>query len=86
MALNSLAETMRAPPSRSGKYPWRAFPFNLSRATCRPGLVSPATSHRGRRGIVAGDSGKCCSDIRLLNDGFKGKRCDLHLNYWMGIG
>ncbi|GKB60935.1 enoyl-[acyl-carrier-protein] reductase, mitochondrial [Tanacetum coccineum] len=52
---------MWAPPSRSGKYPWRAFPFNLSRATCRPGLVSPATSRPGRLGFVAGDSGKCFS-------------------------
>ncbi|GKD18455.1 ribonuclease H-like domain-containing protein, partial [Tanacetum coccineum] len=42
--------------SRPGKYPWRAFPFNLSRATCRPGLVSPATSRPGRRGFVVGDS------------------------------
>ncbi|GJS58185.1 zinc finger, CCHC-type containing protein [Tanacetum coccineum] len=42
--------------SRPGNYPWRAFPFNLSRATCRPGLVSLATSRPGRRGFVAGDS------------------------------
>ncbi|GJX41802.1 enoyl-[acyl-carrier-protein] reductase, mitochondrial [Tanacetum coccineum] len=61
VTLISLTETMWAPPSRSGKYPWRAFPFNLSRATCRPGLVSPATSRPGRLGFVAGDSGKCFS-------------------------
>ncbi|GKF19271.1 hypothetical protein Tco_0067909, partial [Tanacetum coccineum] len=61
MALISLTETMWALPSRSGKYPWRAFPFNLSQATCHPGLVSSATSRPGRRGFVAGDSGKCCS-------------------------
>ncbi|GKE23205.1 hypothetical protein Tco_1434717, partial [Tanacetum coccineum] len=43
--------------SRPGKNPWRAFPFNLSRATCRPGFVSPATSRPEKPENVAGDSG-----------------------------
>nr|GEY73449.1 hypothetical protein [Tanacetum cinerariifolium] len=30
--------------SRPGTYPLRAFPFDLSRATCRPENLSPATS------------------------------------------
>ncbi|GKB64927.1 hypothetical protein Tco_0921113, partial [Tanacetum coccineum] len=46
---------------RPGRYPIRAFPFHLSRATCRPGNVSPVTSRPGNPGFVPGDSGKCCS-------------------------
>ncbi|GJZ20186.1 hypothetical protein Tco_0556776 [Tanacetum coccineum] len=42
----------------TGKNPIRAFPFHLSRVTCRPGKVSPATSLPGYPGIVAGEYGK----------------------------
>ncbi|GJV74808.1 hypothetical protein Tco_1506392 [Tanacetum coccineum] len=47
--------------SRPGKNPWPAFPFHLSRVTCRPGLVSPATCRSGKHENIAGDRGKCCS-------------------------
>nr|GEY92533.1 hypothetical protein [Tanacetum cinerariifolium] len=50
---------------RPGRYPIRAFPFDFSRATCRPGKSSPATSRPGFPGIVAGENGKCFSDNRL---------------------
>ncbi|GKB34436.1 ATP-dependent DNA helicase PIF1-like protein [Tanacetum coccineum] len=43
--------------------PIRAFPLELSRATCRPGNLSLATSRPGNIKIVAGDSVKCCSDL-----------------------
>ncbi|GJT68108.1 hypothetical protein Tco_1019588 [Tanacetum coccineum] len=46
---------------RPGTYPLRAFSFDLSRATCRPGNLSPATSRPGFNGFVAGKNGKCCS-------------------------
>nr|GEV89897.1 nicotianamine synthase, S-adenosyl-L-methionine-dependent methyltransferase [Tanacetum cinerariifolium] len=52
----------------SGRYPIRAFPFDVSRATCRPRKISPATSHRGFLGIVAGENGNCCSVIRLCGE------------------
>ncbi|GKE98485.1 hypothetical protein Tco_0021836 [Tanacetum coccineum] len=55
--------------SRSGTYPLRAFPLNLSRATCRPGNASPATSRPGYPGFIAGENGNCCSE---------GARHDLH--------
>ncbi|GJR47599.1 kinase-like domain-containing protein [Tanacetum coccineum] len=38
--------------------PIRAIPFHLSRATCRPGKVSPATSRPGYPGFVAGEYSK----------------------------
>ncbi|GKC21030.1 kinase-like domain, phloem protein 2-like protein [Tanacetum coccineum] len=44
--------------------PIRAIPFHLSRATCRPGMVSPATSRPGYPGFVAGEYSKCCCDYR----------------------
>nr|GFA58355.1 hypothetical protein [Tanacetum cinerariifolium] len=47
--------------SRLGRYPIRAFPFDFSRATCRPGNPSPATSRPGFPGIVDGENSKCCS-------------------------
>ncbi|GKA68864.1 putative inosine/uridine-preferring nucleoside hydrolase domain-containing protein [Tanacetum coccineum] len=37
VALNCLTETMWARRCRPGRNPIRAFPFHLSRATCRPG-------------------------------------------------
>ncbi|GJW41793.1 hypothetical protein Tco_0070592 [Tanacetum coccineum] len=40
MALNCLTETMWARRCRPGTYSLRAFPFDLSRATCRPGNLS----------------------------------------------
>nr|GFA19043.1 hypothetical protein [Tanacetum cinerariifolium] len=41
--------------SGSGKYPIRAFLFDVSWATCRPGNLSPATSRPGYPEFVAGE-------------------------------
>nr|GEY06778.1 T-complex protein 1 subunit theta-like [Tanacetum cinerariifolium] len=41
----------------------RAFPFDVSRATCHPGNISLGTSRPGFPGIVAGENGKCYSDM-----------------------
>ncbi|GJZ15754.1 hypothetical protein Tco_0551431 [Tanacetum coccineum] len=46
---------------RPGRNPIRAFLFHLSRATCRPGKLSPTTNRRENPGFIPGDSGKCCS-------------------------
>nr|GEY26123.1 hypothetical protein [Tanacetum cinerariifolium] len=54
VTLNCLTETMWVRRSRPGRYPIRAFPFDVSRATCRPGNLSPATSRPGFPRIVAG--------------------------------
>nr|GEW42019.1 hypothetical protein [Tanacetum cinerariifolium] len=62
VALNCLTETMWARCCRPGMYPIRAFSFDVSRATCRPGNLSPATNRPGFPGYVAGENGKCCSD------------------------
>nr|GEZ37827.1 hypothetical protein [Tanacetum cinerariifolium] len=62
VALNCLTETMLARRCRPGRYPIRVFPFDVSRATCRPGNLSPATSLPGFPRIVAGENGYCCSD------------------------
>nr|GEZ59700.1 hypothetical protein [Tanacetum cinerariifolium] len=47
VALSCLTETMLARRCRPGRYPIRAFPFDVSRATCRPRNLSPATSRLG---------------------------------------
>nr|GEZ65314.1 reverse transcriptase domain-containing protein [Tanacetum cinerariifolium] len=59
VTLNCLTETMWARRCRPGRYLVRAFPFDVSQATCRPGNLSPATSRPGFPGIVAEENGKC---------------------------
>ncbi|GJV49968.1 hypothetical protein Tco_1440180 [Tanacetum coccineum] len=68
VALNSLTETMRAPPSRSGKSRGKvslaSFPLPqlVISGDIRPGIgLSPSTCRYREKAveIVAGDSGKC---------------------------
>ncbi|GJS40670.1 phosphoinositide phospholipase C 6-like protein [Tanacetum coccineum] len=72
VALNSLPETMRAPPSRSGKSPGKvsltSFPLQLISGDMSSGIGIPRP---GRREIIAGDSGKCCSECSfcIMDDG-----------------
>ncbi|GKD61315.1 hypothetical protein Tco_1298824, partial [Tanacetum coccineum] len=42
------------------------FINRLSRATCRPGNTSPATSRPGYPGFVAGENGNCCSHVYMV--------------------
>nr|GFC20334.1 hypothetical protein [Tanacetum cinerariifolium] len=58
---------------RPGRYPIRAFPFDICRATCRPRNLSPATSRPGFPRIVAEENGKCCSASGYLANHIFGK-------------
>ncbi|GKE71166.1 hypothetical protein Tco_1529238, partial [Tanacetum coccineum] len=56
-----LPETMRAPPSLSGKSPENeslaSFPLQLISGDMSPEIGFPATSHPGKPGNVTGDCG-----------------------------
>nr|GEZ59239.1 hypothetical protein [Tanacetum cinerariifolium] len=93
VALNCLTETMWARRCRPGRFPIRAFPFDVSRATCRPVNPSLATSHPGFLEIVAGENGNCCSVCRAREmvwsqlhrpwDGFDCAYAEVMLCFWV---
>nr|GEW64889.1 hypothetical protein [Tanacetum cinerariifolium] len=57
VALNCLTETMWARRCHPGRYPIRAFSFDVSQATCRSRNLPPVTSCSGFPEIVAGENG-----------------------------
>ncbi|GJU71567.1 hypothetical protein Tco_1262972 [Tanacetum coccineum] len=46
--------------SRPGRYPLRAFPLDLSRATSRPGTIIPATCRRDTAELLVGEQWHAC--------------------------
>nr|GEW44826.1 hypothetical protein [Tanacetum cinerariifolium] len=60
---------------RPGRYPIRAFPFDVSRVTCRPGNLSPSTSRPGFPGIAAeeNDEEHLVDEVEVNMSSFKFK-------------